>query len=138
MESEGGLTSNGNKAPSIAEGIEQLCLGEELEAVVASRLGDGAFNDHDNVGHDGQNQDNNDYELCPLVELAVVFVFSCFWCDHYYEDSPERYVLKIHFFIEFGLKMIQFKIQFKTKSKIFIQKNIHSIEFRIFNRFIHS
>ena len=29
-----------------------------------------------------------------------------------------RYVLKIHFFIEFGLKIIQFK----TKSKIFIQK----------------
>ena len=41
-------------------------------------------------------------------------------------DSHVRYVLKIHFFIEFGLKMIQFKIQFKTKSKIFIQKNIHS------------
>ena len=40
--------------------------------------------------------------------------------------SPVRYVLKIHFFIEFGPKMIQFKIQFKTKSKIFIQKNIHS------------
>ena len=36
--------------------------------------------------------------------------------------SPVRYVLKIHFFIEFGLKMIQFKIQFITKSKIFIQK----------------
>ena len=34
--------------------------------------------------------------------------------------------------------MIQFKIQFKTKSKIFIQKNIHSIESRIFNRIIHS
>ena len=43
-----------------------------------------------------------------------------------------------HFFIEFGLKMIQFKIQFKTKSKIFIQKNIHSIESKIFNRIIHS
>ena len=40
--------------------------------------------------------------------------------------SPVRYILKIHFFIEFGLKMIQFKIQFKTKSKMFIQKNIHS------------
>ena len=52
--------------------------------------------------------------------------------------SPVRYVLKIHFFIEFGLKMIQFKIQFKTKSKIFIQKNIHSIESRIYNRIIHS
>ena len=49
MESEGGLTSNGNKAPSIAEGIEQLCLGEELEAVVASRLGDRAFDDHDEL-----------------------------------------------------------------------------------------
>ena len=66
--------------------------------------------------------------------------------------SPVRYVLKIHFFIEFGLKMIQFKIQFKTKSKVFIRKNIHSnqnpkysfkknihsIESRIFNRIIHS
>ena len=52
--------------------------------------------------------------------------------------SPVRYVLKIHFFIEFGLKMIQFKIQFKTKSKIFIKKNIHSIEPRIFNGIIHS
>ena len=41
-------------------------------------------------------------------------------------NSPVRYVLKIHFFIEFGLKMIQFKIQFKTNpeylfNKIFIQ-----------------
>ena len=45
--------------------------------------------------------------------------------------SPGRYVLKIHFFLESGLKMIQFKIQFKTKSKIFIQKNIHSIESNI-------
>ena len=49
-----------------------------------------------------------------------------------------RYVLKIHFFNESGRKMIQFKIQFKTKSRIFIQKNIHSIESRIFNRIIHS
>ena len=30
--------------------------------------------------------------------------------------------------------MIQFKIQFKTKSKIFIQKNIHSIESKIFKK----
>ena len=52
--------------------------------------------------------------------------------------SPRRYVLKIHFFIELALKMIQFKIKFKTNSGIFIQKNIHSIEFRIFNRIIHS
>ena len=36
-------------------------------------------------------------------------------------DSPERYVLKIHFFIESGLKMVQFKIQFKTKSTMFIE-----------------
>jgi hypothetical protein len=42
--------------------------------------------------------------------------------DYPSRPSPVRYVLKIHFFIEFGLKMIQFKIQFKTKSKIFIQK----------------
>ena len=88
MESEGGLTSNGSKAPSIAEGIEQLCLGEELEAVVASRLGDGAIDDHDDVDHDGQKHDGNDYELCPLVELAaVVSAFSWWWCDYYYEAS---------------------------------------------------
>ena len=39
--------------------------------------------------------------------------------------SPVRYVLIIHFFIEFGQKMIQFKIQFKTKSgtELFIHKN---------------
>ena len=47
-------------------------------------------------------------------------------------------VLKIHFFIESGRKMIQFKIQFKTKSKIFIQKNIHSTESIVFNGIIHS
>lgn len=85
MESEGGLTSNGSKAPSIAEGIEQLCLGEELAAVVASRLGDRAFDGHDNVSHDGQNYDKNDHELCPLVEFAaVVSVFSWWCCDHYH------------------------------------------------------
>ena len=50
------------------------------------------------------------------------------------DPSPGRYVLKIHFFIELGLKMIQFK----TKSRIFIQKNIHSIESRTFNKIIHS
>ena len=48
-------------------------------------------------------------------------------------SSPGRYVLKIHFFIELGLKMIQFK----TKSRIFIQKDIHSIESSIFNRIMH-
>ena len=37
-------------------------------------------------------------------------------------NSPGRYVLKIHFFIEWGLKMIQFKIQFNLKSGIFIKK----------------
>ena len=43
------------------------------------------------------------------------------WCSRW------RYILKIHFFIESGRKMIQFKIQFKTKSRIFIQKNIYQI-----------
>ena len=38
------------------------------------------------------------------------------------KSSRVRYVLKIHFFIELGLNMIQFKIQFKTKSGIFVQK----------------
>ena len=52
--------------------------------------------------------------------------------------NPGQSVLKIHFFIVSGLKMIQFKIQFKTKSKIFIQKNIHSIEYGKFNKSIHS
>ena len=53
-------------------------------------------------------------------------------------DSGGRSFLKMNFFIDSGLKMIQFKIQFKTKSRIFIQKNIHTIEYRIFNRTIHS
>ena len=56
------------------------------------------------------------------LSARVFHVNSSIWLV----GSPVRYVLKIHFFIEFGLKMIQFKIQFKTKSKIFIQKNIHS------------
>ena len=33
--------------------------------------------------------------------------------------------------------MIKLEIQLKTKSIIFIQKNIHAIEFRIFNRIVH-
>ena len=33
-----------------------------------------------------------------------------------------RSVFNIHFYIESGQKFIQFNIQFKTKSKIFIQK----------------
>ena len=52
--------------------------------------------------------------------------------------NPGQSVLKIHCFIESGLKMIQFKIQFETKSGILIQKNIHSIESIVFNRIIHS
>ena len=43
--------------------------------------------------------------------------------DH---GSPGQYVLNIHFFIKLGQKMIQFNIQFKIKSKIFIKKTIHS------------
>ena len=38
-----------------------------------------------------------------------------------------RYVLIIHFYVESGQKMIQFNIQFKIESKIFIQWIIHSI-----------
>ncbi len=37
-----------------------------------------------------------------------------------------RYVLIIHFYVELGQKLIQFNIQFKIESKIFIQKIIHS------------
>ena len=48
---------------------------------------------------------------------SCYFHFSQLW-DNWPRDSPVRYVLKIHFFIESGRKMIQFK----TKSKIFIQK----------------
>ena len=80
MESEGGLTSNGSKAPSIAEGIEQLCLGEELEAVVASRLGYTTIDDHDDVGHDGQDHDDNDYELVlwwSSLLWSVSFLAGC-------------------------------------------------------------
>ena len=85
--------------------------------------------DGDDVGVAGYDNDNDGDDgnqiFFPLLHYKV-------------STSHVRYVLKIHFFIEFGLKMIQFKIQFKTKSKIFIQKNIHSIESRIFNRIIHS
>ena len=45
---------------------------------------------------------------------------------------------KLIFLIKSGLEMIQLEIQFKTKSRIYIQKNIHSIEYRISNRIIHS
>ena len=48
-----------------------------------------------------------------------------------------RSFLKIHFSIESGPKMIQFKIQFKAKSETFIQKKFFR-ESRIFNRIIHS
>ena len=67
-------------------------------------------------------------KLSILLCLLLTFVqfFFLFKPKLRSSISPVRYVLKIHFFIEFGLKMIQFKIQFKTKSKIFIQKNIHS------------
>ena len=80
-----------------------------------------------------------------LLRLSWQFPSSFYDTSHGSDPLPDwsqgrggRYVLKIHFFIESVRKMIQFKIQFKTKSKIFIQKNIHSIEFRIFNRIIHS
>ena len=36
-------------------------------------------------------------------------------------DRGSRYVLIIHFYVESGQKMIQFNIQFKIESKIFIQ-----------------
>ena len=69
--------------------------------------------------------------FCPNPQCKTKY-FLCLRC------RGGRYVLKIHFFIESGQKMIQFKIQFKPKSKIFIQKNIHSTESRIFNKIIHS
>ena len=61
-----------------------------------------------------------------MLEATIHYDKSFHLVKNDLDPSPVRYVLKIHFFIEFGLKMIQFKIQFKTKSKIFIQKNIHS------------
>ena len=70
---------------------------------------------------------NNIDHLVALDKIA--------WPGHV---SPGRYLLKIHFFIELGINMIQFKIQFKTRSGIITQKNIHSIEIRIFNLIIHS
>ena len=45
-------------------------------------------------------------------------------------NSPGRCILKIHFFFEWGLHLQI--LQFKTKSGIFIHKNIHSIESKIF------
>ena len=62
--------------------------------------------------------------------LTVYFVDKIFVypLDDHYRQPPRggRSVLKIHFFIESGLKMIQFKI----KSRIFIQKK-YSIELLI-------
>ena len=65
-----------------------------------------------------------------LVQLTGTLEMQSFR----HAKSHGRSVLKIHFFIESSLKMIQFK----TKSGIFIQKNIQSIESKIFNRIIHS
>ena len=74
--------------------------------------------------------DYQDFVRSLWVLFLFVIQLICLTIDicNFFSDpgSPVRYVLKIHFFIEFGLKMIQFKIQFKTKSNIFIQKNIHS------------
>ena len=83
-------------------------------------------------------------ELSQSIVVALLFLVlkdpyfhsKSLLCKEQYwpYDSPGRSVLKIHFFLESGLKMIQFK----TKSVIFIHKNIHSIESRIFDRIIHS
>ena len=61
--------------------------------------------------------------------------FETFCNDHFCKLKPEYFFKRIiHFFIESGMKMIQFK----TKSKIIIQQNIYSIEYGKFNRIIHS
>ena len=78
------------------------------------------------------------HRLCLLCDTGCIIIIRPKSVYGRQGLAGSRSVLKIHFFIESGLKMIQFKIQFKTKSKIFIQKNIHSIESRIFNRIIHS
>ena len=46
------------------------------------------------------------------------------------EPRGGRYVLIIHFYVEWGQKMIQFNIQFKFESKIFIQKIIQFKKFK--------
>ena len=56
---------------------------------------------------------------------------SCNSCES--ADSGEsrgrRYVLIIHFYVESGQKFIQFNIQFKIRSKIFIQKGKNNSKF---------
>ena len=47
-----------------------------------------------------------------------------------------RYVLIIHFYVESGQKMIQFNIQFKVESKIFIQKIIQFKKFKNYSKMI--
>ena len=47
-----------------------------------------------------------------------------------------RYVLIIHFYVESGQKMIQFNIQFKFESKIFIQKIIQFKKFKNYSKTI--
>ena len=49
------------------------------------------------------------------------------WLVGWLVGRGSRYVLIIHFYVESGQKMIQFNIQFKIESKIFIQWIIHSI-----------
>ena len=57
-----------------------------------------------------------------VLDFAHSLIFSFPLADIPPAASPVRYVLKIHFFIESGQKRIQIKIQFKTKSKIFISE----------------
>ena len=77
--------------------------------------------------HENHSKDRNDIEDDKYMnddDDADGEPLSCSNCTKFLSlsaCSPVRYVLKIHFFIESGRKMIQFKIQFKTKSKIFIQ-----------------
>ena len=56
------------------------------------------------------------------------------------ESRGGRYVLIIHFYLESGQKMIQFNIQFKVESKIFIQKIIQFKKFKnyLIQKIIHS
>ena len=78
--------------------------------------------------------------------LTTIWILKSLSCNRLYNLKPHnrhtsrggRSLLKIHFFIEWGLKMIQFKIPFKTKSRKSIPKNIHSIEYKIFKRTIPS
>ena len=56
-----------------------------------------------------------------VIVVVVVVVVVVVELVQGFQGRCGRYVLIIHFYVESGQKIIQFNIQFKIESKIFIQ-----------------